>query len=117
MVFIDKLINITNIYLLAGPFDAYKDVDTSKDADYGMYSHLAASTLETEVGIYHILQTAGVYLIAIALVLGGILLMVSKFGSPAKMGESKSNIVKILIVSILMFAVAGIVSIVVGAAL
>lgn len=92
-------------YLTTGPFDIF-----GKKSDAGIYDKLAKSTLYAEVGIFHIIVNAGVYLAVISAIISAILFIIGSSGKSGKLAEAKGRIVRVFVVSVLFFAVGSIIN-------
>lgn len=91
--------------LLTGIYDFYK----TPEKGYGIYGNLDLQTEGVSVGIFHILQNVAVYSGVIALLLAAAYLAISARDSAKGLQEAKSWILRILILSVLIFAVSGLV--------
>lgn len=97
--------------LLSGIYDGYERVvQTHEVGDGSLWWNFFNRGLDAEAGFYSLLMTLGVYASAISIVVSAIMLIIEAGGNSQKLTEAKNNIIKVIIVSILIFAVCGFVN-------
>lgn len=103
-----------NFLLSTGIFDVY---ESTSNKNYGLYKDLGGKTLGLGVGVYNIVLLAAVYISGIAFIVSAILLIINSRGSSQKLNESKKYIIRVFIVSVLIFGVTGLITLVQGMAI
>ena len=95
--------------VLNGFYNVYRRYNTGEDSQY---EELASGTLALEQGIYSIIMDVAVYASGIAFMMAAISLYINSRSSSKKHAESKSNLIKVMAISALIWAVVNIVQIV-----
>jgi len=94
---------------LTGYYKSYHNVDK---ADLGLYEVLRIKSQDVGVGVYNILLIAAVFLSGIAWIVSAILLIIASKNSGGKLSEAKKNLIKTFVVSVCIFSVSGILTLV-----
>lgn len=93
-------------------FDRFKDAgDGGTGRFWGRYGELTDDTFEIILMVYRILMIVAVYASGIAIIVSAIILIWNSRNRD-RLGESKKYVVQVLIISALIFSVAGIVELV-----
>lgn len=87
------------------------------EIEKSMYHYIADNGMDSLIGIFHIMQTASVYLIAIAVIIGAITLAYTRHANKEKASQNKSRLIRILILAVFIFGVSGILGLVASAIL
>lgn len=74
-----------------------------------LYGQLETGINTGAVTIYHLLAKIGVYASGLAILIAAILLIINANSGGEKLSDAKKYVVRVLIVSILIFAVSGLV--------
>lgn len=98
-------------YFVAASYNIFKNGNGSTS----MYKELYKASTTGAIQIYHLLMQIGVYACAFAVISAGILFLYIKT-SPAELLEGKRRMIKISVVTILIFGIVGLVSLIISAA-
>lgn len=96
------------IVFASGIYDYYKS-NAPHNQDYGLYQRLSGKSLYAEQGIYTIVMNAAVILSGIAFLVSLIALTIEARAGNQKLSDAKKWIIRVLIISVLIFAVTGII--------
>lgn len=96
-------------FYLKEPAKAYGPQSEIHDRRYSLYKEWAAKTLYVERGIFAIVMEAAVILSGIAFLVSVAALGISAHGKSEKLKEAKDWIVRVVLISGLIFGVTGIV--------
>ena len=92
-------------------YDSYGK-NNKQDFTTSIWKNIADKDLDMEIGIYQLMMNFAVYASAAAILVSIILLLIATHRGGERIKESKSLLIKTLIVSTLIFAVAGVVKLV-----
>lgn len=94
-------------------YDYYeKNKPGNHRSDFGIYQYFAGQFLSTDQGIYHITLRIAVFSAAIAFLLAVAYLAVFANGKAKEHGEAKKWVLRVLILSIAIFCVAGLITLI-----
>ncbi len=79
----------------------------NEDAMSNMFGQVERSANAGAVAIYKILATAGVYASGLAILIAACMLIINAQSGGEKLSDAKKYVVRVLIVSILIFGVSG----------
>ena len=86
------------------------DFDFIEDSEGDtLFTDLGERVLDAEVSLYHLIAKIGVYASGIAIIVSAILLIINSCSGGTKLADSKTYVIRVLIVSILLFGVTGLV--------
>lgn len=92
--------------LMAGIYEYYK-ANAPERQNYGLYHNLSLKTLYAERGVFTVVINAAVYVSGIAIIVSVSALAIEARGNNQKLSEAKNWIMRVLIISLLIFAVTG----------
>ena len=77
-----------------------------------MFEDVGTNVVEAEVSLYQLLALIGVYASGLAILVSAILLVINGVSGGMKLAEAKAYVIRVLIVSICIFGVSGLVTLV-----
>lgn len=88
-------------------FDVYKGSDTG---DYGLWGYFSKNSLGLEQGIFFILIRAAVIASGISFFSALVMLIIGAWFKNQKLADAKAKLIRVLVISVLIFAVSGFVA-------
>lgn len=92
-------------------YDIYRETGTPNHVT-GLWGYFESKTSELEGGFFHIAMNIAVYASGIAILLSAAYLALAARQGAEKLKDAKGRVMKVLIVSILIFSVTGFMSLI-----